>query len=129
MATLAVPAGACAQSCLAYDEPTTILAGTVYAMEAFDEAEADTVLRSRNVDYYALVMPERVCMAGVPGDPARPAANHVTVVRLDIPVEMARSLVQKQVAVQGPVSAAADPAADPPLVMKVQALGGRAPRG
>lgn len=120
--TLAVPAGAAAQGCLAYDEPTTILSGTVYAMEAFDEAEADTVERPRNVDYYALVMPERVCISGAPGDAARPETHHITVVRLDMPVEMARTLVQKRIAVQGPLSATRDPAADPPLVMKVQAL-------
>lgn len=119
---LAVPVGASAQACLAYDEPTTILSGTVYAIEAFDEAEADTVERPRNVDFYALVMPERTCVAGVAGDPHRAELQHVTVVRLDMPVEMARNLLQRRVVVQGPVSADADPSADPRLVMKVKAL-------
>ena len=93
----------------------------VYAMEAFDEAEGDTVERPREVDYYALVLPERVCMAGT-ADPARPELRNVTLVRLDMPVEVAKAALQRKVMVQGPLSA--EPDADAPVVMKVTGLTG-----
>lgn len=91
-------------------------------MEAFDESEVDTVMRTRQTDFYALVVPERICMRGVEGDPSQPQAYHVTVVRLDMPTEMARQLLQKRVVVQGPLSPNAEPDADPPVAMKVAAL-------
>lgn len=120
----AAPARAAADTgpaCVPYGDSATFLKGTVYAIEAFDEAEADTAARERHTDYYALVMSERICLQGVEGDPKRPAAFHVTVVRLDMPAEMAKMVVQKPVLVQGALSNGG-PDADPPVTMKVRGL-------
>jgi len=108
--------------CLAYGDGGATLTGMVFGMEAFNEAEGDTVERDRQIDYYALVLPERLCMAGAAADPARPELRNVTVVRLDMPVEVAKAALQRKVVVQGPLSA--DPDADAPLVMKVTGLTG-----
>lgn len=116
-AALAAPAAAAAQTCLAAGDPHTLLTGTVYALEAFDEAEADTVGRTREVDYYALVLAERVCVAGAAG---RPAVHNVTVIRLDMPAEAAKGAVQQRVLVQGAL--AVDAEADAPPVMKVTGM-------
>ncbi|WP_309091232.1 hypothetical protein [Phenylobacterium sp.] len=119
---LASPAAASEEGCLAYGDPTTLLTGMIYAVEAFDEAEGDTVQREREIDYYALILSERVCAAGVPGDPNKPELRNLTVVRLDIPVEVAKAALQRKVMVQGPL--AAEPGADAPLVMKVAGMTG-----
>ena len=46
-------------TCLPYGDATTFLKGTVYAIEGFEDTEADTSRRERQTDYYALVMTER----------------------------------------------------------------------
>ncbi|MGA0605560.1 hypothetical protein ACO2Q0_06120 [Phenylobacterium sp. VNQ135] len=115
-------------TCATYGDATTLLSGTVYAMEAFDDASqtgSETtnaeIARERRTDFYALVMPERICLQGVDGDPQRPGASHVSIVRLDMPAEMAKMVVQRSVVVQGPLSNGG-PDADPPVVMKVAGL-------
>ncbi len=107
--------------CLPYGDASIFLKGTVYAIEGFEDTEADTSRRERQTDYYALVMTERICLQGVDGDPKRPPAHHVTIVRLDMPAEMAKMVVQKPVLVQGALSNGG-PDADPPVTMKVGGL-------
>jgi hypothetical protein len=54
---IATPAAA---KCLPLGK-TVEMVGQVFAFEAFDETEADTVRRLRDIDYYAMLLPERVC--------------------------------------------------------------------
>lgn len=118
----ASPAAANAPACVAYGDPATLLSGVVYAIEAFDEADADTTARSRHIDFYALVMDQRICVQAAGEDAARPELRNVTVVRLDMPPEMAKMVLQRRVAVQGPLSPNDSPDTDPPVMMKVGGL-------
>jgi hypothetical protein len=99
-------------------------------MESFDEAEFgtagadDTTARERHVDFYALVMSDRVCVAPGTGEPAQPPNYGVTIVRLDMPVEMAKMVTQKRVIVQGPLSRNIGAEGDPVVAMKVTGLAG-----
>lgn len=119
---LAQPATASEGGCLPYGDASTMLTGTVFAIEAFDETEGDTVERAREVDYYALVLSDRICAAPTAAGPKTPELRNVTLVRLDMPVEVAKAALQRKVVVQGPLSA--EPDADAPLVMKVTGMTG-----
>ncbi len=114
--------------CLPYGDAAATLTGVVYAMEAFDEAQfdeaaGDTTARERHADFYALVMADRVCVSD-PEDTGRPATHHVTIVRLDMPAEMAKMVVQRRVMVQGPLARSHGAEGDPAVVMKVAGLAG-----
>ena len=120
-AAMALSSPAFAEPCLPYAKTHTKLVGQVYAFEAFDEAEGDTVMRTRDEDYYALVLGERVCVASE-GPKAPPAEPNVTIVQLKGPVAKLKAMLRQPVEVSGRLSRGRDGRDHTPVVLKVRSL-------
>lgn len=119
-AALLVSTGAAAaERCQVYGAPDTTLKGKVYAFEAFSEEES-SVMRARKIDYYALVLPDRICVADKASALVEAPDFRVTLVRLDAPPGVLEGLLQKTVEVTGPLSRAEGE--EPEVAMDVRKL-------
>jgi hypothetical protein len=110
---------AAAERCQVYGAPDTTLTGKVYAFEAYADGEG-SILRERKADYYALVLPDRICVADKATALAEAPDFRVTIVRLDVSARKVKALLQKTVEVTGPLSRAEGE--EPEVAMKVRKL-------
>ena len=112
---LALAATPAAAKCLAYGKRVQMV-GQVFAFEAFDETEADTVRRLRDVDYYAILLPEKTCFGR-----GKAALHHLTMVGLKGDATVLAPFARAPVVVTGKLSRGpAD--ADPPVVLTVTSV-------
>jgi hypothetical protein len=112
---LALAATPAAAKCLAYGKSVQMV-GQVFAFEAFDETEADTVRRLRNVDYYAMLLPEKTCFGT-----GKAALHNLTIVGLKGDAKVLAPFARTPVMVTGKL--ARGPAdADPQVVLTVKSV-------
>lgn len=112
---LALAATSASAKCLGYGKRVQMV-GQVFAFEAFDETEADTVRRPRDVDYYAMLLPEKACFGK-----GKAALHHLTMVGLKGDPAVLAAFARTPVAVTGRLSRGpAD--ADPPVVLTVTSV-------
>jgi len=116
LALLVSTGAAAAERCQVYGAPDTTLKGKVYAFEAFSDDEG-SIMRERKTDYYALVLPDRICVADKATALAEAPDFRVTIVRLDVSPRKLKGLLQKTVEVTGPLSRAEGE--EPEVAMKV----------
>ncbi|MFN3584268.1 hypothetical protein [Phenylobacterium sp.] len=120
VSTPIVPGGAAAaERCQVYGAADTTLKGKVYAFEAFTDEEG-SIMRERKTDYYALVLPDRICVADRATALTEAPDFRVTIVRLDVPAREVKGLLQKTVEATGPLSRAEGE--EPEVAMKVWKL-------
>jgi hypothetical protein len=113
MAFLATPAAA--QGCLKYGK-TVEMIGQVFAFEAFEGTETDTAKRLREVDYYAMLLPEKACFGK-----GKATLHNLTIVGLKGDAARFASFAGTPVTVTGKLSRAAAEA-DPQVVLSVKTI-------
>lgn len=105
---LATPAAA--RSCLPYGK-TVEMVGQVFAFEAFEGTDVDTARRLREVDYYAMLLPEKTCFGK-----GKATLHNVTIVGLRGDPKLLAALAKTPVVVKGKLKNAG-PDADPQVVL------------
>jgi hypothetical protein len=113
LALLATPAAA--EGCLKYGK-TVEMIGQVFAFEAFEGTETDTVKRLRNVDYYAMLLPEKMCFGK-----GKATLHNVTIVGLKGDAKLLAALAKAPVIVTGKLKNAG-PEVDPQVVLTVKTI-------
>lgn len=113
LALIATPAAA--QGCLRYGK-TVEMVGQVFAFEAFEGTEADTVQRLRNVDYYAMLLPEKMCFGK-----GKATLHNLTIVGLKGDAKTLAALARTPIRVTGKLRNAG-PDADPQVELTVKKI-------
>ena len=112
---LTLAATPAAAKCLAYGKQVQLI-GQVFAFEAFDETEADTVRRLRDIDYYAILLPEKRCFGT-----GTAALHNLTIVGLKGDAAALAPFARTPVVVTGKLSRGpAD--ADPQVMLTVKTV-------
>ena len=112
---LALTATPAAAKCLPFGK-TVEMIGQVFAFEAFDAAEANTERRLRDIDYYAMLLPDRTCFGK-----GKATLHNLTIVGLKGDAATLAGFARTPVRVTGKLARApAD--ADPEVVLSVKSV-------
>ena len=106
---------AAAQGCLQYGK-TVDMIGQVFAFEAFDGTETDTVQRLRNIDYYAMLLPEKMCFGK-----GKATLHNLTMVGLKGDAKALAALARTPIRVTGKLKDAG-PDSDPQVELTVKRI-------
>jgi hypothetical protein len=112
LTVLATPAAA---KCLPLGKSVEMI-GQVFAFEAFEGTEADTVQRLRNVDYYAMLLPEKMCFGK-----GKATLHNLTMVGLNGDAKTLAALARTPIRVTGKLKNRG-PDADPQVELTVKRI-------
>jgi hypothetical protein len=112
LAALATPAAA---QCLPLGKSVEMI-GQVFAFEAFEGTEVDSVRRLRNVDYYAMLLPEKMCFGR-----GKATLHNLTIVGLKGDPKTLAALARTPIRVTGKLKNAG-PDTDPQVVLTVKRI-------